>query len=81
MVSFSWVAAESLMLPFYRLEEYLSERYRMAFTDADIALRIGVNREMIRRYRRLGVDPFEADRLAVSLGMHPATIWPEWWTA
>lgn len=69
------------MLPFYRLEEYLSEKYRMAFTDADIALRLGVARETIRRHRRLGLDPFDADRLAISIGVHPSAIWPEWWSA
>jgi hypothetical protein len=26
------------------------------------------------------IDPYEADRAAVTLGEHPATIWPDWWT-
>lgn len=35
-------------------------------------------REMICRYAAHGVPMFAADRMACRIGMHPASVWPEW---
>lgn len=42
------------------------------------ALRLGVTRRTIHRWRHFGLSPWQADRMAVRLGSHPALIWPEW---
>lgn len=31
-----------------------------------------------RQYRRDGLSAFQADRLAVRLGLHPAEVWTDW---
>jgi hypothetical protein len=42
---------------------------------------LGVSREVVHRWERHGVPMVTADRAAVSLGLHPGMIWPEWWHA
>jgi hypothetical protein len=67
------------MFRFTPLEDWLEDRYRTALTDADIARLIGVPRDAIRKLRRDGLDAFAADVIAVGLGVHPSTIWRDWW--
>lgn len=44
---------------------------------AAIALRCGVSRQTVIRWRRKGSLPlFTADRIATRLGVHPLIIWP-----
>ena len=41
---------------------------------------LGVSCETIYRwYRAGGVTMNQADRCAISLGLHPGLIWREWW--
>lgn len=41
---------------------------------------LGVSRQTIFRwYQKGGVPMVQADRCAVSLGLHPGLIWREWW--
>lgn len=39
----------------------------------------GIRLETIARWRREGLPPFAADRMACALGFHPGLVWPEWW--
>lgn len=41
----------------------------------------GYNRRTLVRWRREGIPLEDADRIAVALGLHPASIWSEWWQA
>ncbi len=34
---------------------------------------------VVQRWRRAGLDVFEADHAATALGRHPSAIWPEWY--
>ncbi len=49
---------------------------------AALALRLGVTRRTVNRWRRAGAVPARhADTVAVRLGHHPAEIWPTEWNA
>ena len=46
------------------------------------AVVLGVSSRQVERWRAgQQMRLVTADRLAVSLGVHPGNIWPEWWTA
>ena len=79
MVEVCRTAAGVLVLDFQRLESFLIERYRTALTDADIAVRINVPRDSIRKLRKHGLGVWEADEIAIRLGVHPCRIWSDWW--
>jgi hypothetical protein len=42
------------------------------------ALKLGVPPRQISRWQKIGVDFWQADKLAVRLGVMPYVIWPEW---
>lgn len=46
-------------------------------TETEMALRLGVNRQSIRKYRARGLGPWTADRCATRLGFHPVEVWPD----
>jgi hypothetical protein len=52
-------------------------------TADNLAAALGVNRRSLQRYRTGAqqLRPHDADAIAVRLGLHPANLWPEWWTA
>ena len=39
----------------------------------------GYNRKRLDRWRREGIPLEDADRIAVALGLHPASIWERWY--
>lgn len=39
---------------------------------------LGVDRAQRYRWRQIGISVYDADRLAVRLGTHPALIWDDW---
>lgn len=43
-----------------------------------LADRLGVVPRVLQRHRRHGLTPTLADRYAIHIGAHPATIWPTW---
>lgn len=44
--------------------------------------RLALSKKVLRRMRRTGLDPWEADRLAVRAGCLPMEVWGElWWDA
>lgn len=47
-------------------------------TDMGLGAILGVHRRQIARWRDYGVPWVTADRIATSLGLHPANLWPEW---
>lgn len=47
-------------------------------TDAEVARRLGIDSTQLRRWRVSGVSDEQADRLATTLGLHPAIVWPDW---
>jgi hypothetical protein len=49
------------------------------FCDGQAAVLLGVRRDDIPRYRRHGLTPRMADRLACHIGLHPLLIWGEAW--
>lgn len=48
---------------------------------AALADRIGISHRQARRALHTGLTDRQADRFATRIGMHPASIWPQWWDA
>jgi hypothetical protein len=48
-------------------------------TMGDMAAMVGTSRRNLMRWSVEGIPELSADRVAVSLGLHPAELWPEWW--
>lgn len=42
---------------------------------------LGVSYSTMQRRQRTGLDPYEADRAAHAVGLHPALLWPDWFAA
>lgn len=40
---------------------------------------LGIDDRTVVYWKRHGLGPEAADRLAIALGRHPGDIWPEWW--
>ena len=49
-----------------------------ALERAEVCTALGVSRSWVSRGRRWGVTLDQADTLAISLGLHPVALWPEW---
>lgn len=47
-------------------------------TVSGLARALGVARTQASHWRAQGVPLHTADRLAVSVGLHPCEVWPEW---
>ena len=47
-------------------------------TTGALARQLGVNRQQVLRYRKEGLRPLVADKLAVRAGFHPSLVWPSW---
>lgn len=58
---------------FVNIERFLNETRTNEICD-----HLGVSADLINRYRKEGLDAFEADAVAVKLHEHVGTIWPEW---
>jgi hypothetical protein len=43
-----------------------------------LAQTLGVDTAVILRYRQNGLDSSQADAVAITLGLHPAALWPSW---
>lgn len=67
----------NLRLPFWRLERYVNGA---GTSDRSIATATRINHRSVAQYRVGGVPFLQADRIACRLGVHPANIWPEYWT-
>ncbi len=46
---------------------------------AQAAALLPVTDRTLYRYRHKGLDPWTADRLAISAGLHPFTVWRDDW--
>lgn len=44
-----------------------------------IASLLDVDRRRVLTWRQRGVSYFDADLIACRLGLHPASLWPNWW--
>lgn len=68
------------------VEEVDARRYPLAalerrlgtVSDAETALRLGVCRRTVVRWRHAGLTDVQADQVAIRCGMHPALVWPGW---
>ena len=67
----------TIRLPFWRLEWFLGA----GASDRAIAAATHTSHVAIAKYRARGVPFLQADRIACRIGVHPANIWPEYWTA
>lgn len=67
----------TIRLPFWRLERFLDA----GTSDRAIAGACRINHRSVAMYRAGGVPFLQADRIACRIGVHPANIWPEYWTA
>lgn len=52
---------------------------RSGISQNALRLKVGISGESTRRYEREGLTIWQADRFAVQLGYHPATVWPDWY--
>jgi lambda repressor-like predicted transcriptional regulator len=48
--------------------------------NSELARRTGFALRTIQRWTTTGIPLYSADRLAIRLGVHPATIWTNWFT-
>lgn len=53
-------------------------QWTMQSTQDMLALTVGVHRTVIYKWRKYGLSPVQADYIAIRLGIHPATLWDEW---
>jgi hypothetical protein len=60
--------------------DYLMNGKMYAGSVAIIARRTGTDRQNIYRWNARGIDAYQADAIAVRLGLHPVVIWPDWFT-
>ncbi|WP_116996331.1 hypothetical protein [Desertimonas flava] len=77
-------------LPFEPLARIVDVRYRgvcregqgwQELTPATVFCEaLDVHPQKFARWRAKGLTVDDADDIAVRLGMHPASIWPEWWS-
>jgi hypothetical protein len=44
-----------------------------------LARALGCERTLVSKWRNHGLPLVSADRLAVSLGLHPVEVWPDWY--
>jgi hypothetical protein len=44
-----------------------------------LARALGRRREQVSKWHTNGVPIMSADNLAISLGMHPIEVWPDWY--
>lgn len=51
------------------------------YNNCELARRTGYPVRTIQRWTTTGIPYYSADRLAIRLGVHPAIIWPNWYTA
>ena len=49
------------------------------YNNCQLARRTGFSIRTIQRWTTTGIPLYSADRLAIRLGFHPATIWPNWY--
>ncbi len=73
-------------LPFQPLLDVLPIDWTLARSDvvgpgpiAQAATLLGVTRRTVHRYRNSGLDHWTADRLAITAGCHPLTVWGQDW--
>jgi hypothetical protein len=71
---------ELLELEGFDLEPYRGNRRSQGQVTA-AALRLGVGRQVLTRWDRSGIGVYVADSLAIRLGVHPAALWPNWFSA
>jgi hypothetical protein len=45
---------------------------------ANVAVRLGVDRRQVYRWLERGLDDDQADVVAITVGVHPALIWVNW---
>ena len=49
---------------------------------SQLSARTGICRRTLHRWAHDGIPPMSADRAAIALGLHPASVWPcDWWLA
>ena len=51
------------------------------YNKCELARRTGFAVRTVQRWTTTGIPLYSADRLAIRLGVHPATIWSNWFTA
>ena len=67
-----------------KVRRYPTENLMVLFppdlTDKTVALMLGVNRVTVGKWRREPqmISEWYADELAISIGLHPIEIWPNW---
>lgn len=44
-----------------------------------LAMALGRHRRQVSEWQNNGIPVLSADRVAVSLGMHPIEVWPDWY--
>ena len=75
----------TVRVPFAPLAEFCASRANLddkvnTITTVGLIQRAtGTDRTVIRRWQQRGVMLWTADRLACGLGVHPTTIWPDWY--
>lgn len=45
----------------------------------NLASLLGRTERTIQRTRLRGIDPYQADAIAIRLGFMPWDLWPDWW--
>lgn len=67
------------LMQFVNTEDYIGEGTRSTIGPNKILSdRLHVDRQTVYRWRKDGLSIYQADMVAVRLGLHPILIWPEW---
>jgi lambda repressor-like predicted transcriptional regulator len=75
----------TIKLPWTQLAEFCGQQYDPTneitnISDIGIVSRLtGINRHTLYNYIRHGLSVWQADDIAVALGVHPSAIWPRWY--
>lgn len=61
-----------------RTADYQSNRERPPHGPSALADAWGVSKMNVYRWQRSGIPWYQADRISIRIGRHPAELWPDW---
>lgn len=64
-----------IRLPFAPLEQAVARKINRIPTADDLCIQFRITRTMLSRYREAGLTVWTADKFAVSLNLHPISVW------
>lgn len=73
----------TLRMPFTPIDELVRKGLPYQITGSEVERRVadatGYSTRAVSRWRKSGIMPRTADIVAIRLGSHPLTLWPDEW--